>query len=304
MNPTSTDYTHPDFSKDHVILCNSSGYRLGDSVAALNMMKWIDRNFGKKTYYLEQSRERLSFIYQMGLDTCTVEELPAVKPISELPDNADATRYNDDGHLWIWNDVLWRQGIRSHFALPQECNRSYRVVFAPLLEADYSQERCLRQSFVLDLCQELKRRFGNEAIILRPDRESYYVWEGFHGIGRQDITTMKAPLDEAVRVIASCELFIGCDTGLSHIAGCFPTVKQIALHDRGNLETHLEQGTHDGKGHMRKHEEAVHAITNSWGKYRSFPNKSIDNLACILFDHGGMAGDALRKTIRAMNSLL
>ena len=114
---------------------------------------------------------------------------------------------------------------------------------------------------------------------------------------------IEAPRREVIERIATCRLFIGGDTGFSHVAGLYDNVRQIALHDRANTERHNDP-TFD---HQRLSRERVIAFARVLGievertEYMAFPNKA--NVCRILFDRNGSDGRTIEALATAIEDI-
>lgn len=308
------EYQQPDFTKPIVVLPNT--YRLGDSVALLTLMSWLDTAYGIRHRYILLGAHSLSLLLPHIDSPPDVVAVADESVIVQLEKDEDAGRvsvYNDNGHLWMWNDYFAKTEYRLKLN-PIATDRSYRAVFAPLVEADYNQERCLRLPFVRNVARILHNRFGDDLVILRPSEETYHAWAGFHGLARQGYTCLNAPMTEVIRLVAAADLVVGCDTGIAHVAGMMSDVAQIALHDKKNLEHHNERWSFDGDGHkgiarQRVIDNILAATAPNIARdesllasleYRSVPNKHSDQLGVILFDDGGDE-QSLRRTVSLVN---
>lgn len=253
-------------------------YRIGDSIAVMLLCALINERCGEKHWRLTHPNYMTQTIIPryMGMQW---------EPGTDVPEHVF-----DDVNLWIWNDIFLRIGHRVDWQPVTDRMPKHRVVFAPLFEADYAAERAMHPHFVRDLAMMLAKEYGDTAVILLPERISYHDFELLRTV---PLAKMYVSLPEAIEIIGNCDLFIGGDTGLSHIAGCFPLVQQIALHDRQNTERHVER-KYD---HACEHRGEILAVADVLGlgvtdcEYRSFPNKA--SAACRLFDHGGADGRTL-----------
>lgn len=276
-----------------------SHYRMGDVVAAMLMMSLVDAKAGPKRWWLAEPNPLFATLGQfvwVGGDVA-----PTVAPLVEYKGNGDGlVELPDDGRLWIWNDVCYRTGYRMEAAPSRQ--RPYRIIFAPLYEADYATERCMHPYFARDVARHLSQ--FEDAVMLLPERINVHDLELVRDI---PIPKVHAPLIEVVEMIGNAELFVGGDTGLSHVAGLFGGVKQIELHDRENTARHVEREF----DHMKSNREHVLGICEQLGidvtdaEYRSFANKPEERGARYrLYDNGGMDGETMRWLLHTIGELL
>lgn len=276
-----------------------SRYRIGDAVAVLLMTKLIEQRYGPKQWVLLQPNNIFCGLFEEYIQAAgnAMPDILMPRDGQAMQRTLALPRLPDDGRLWMWNQVCHQIGFRLDWAPTKQ--RPYRIVFAPLPEADYSAERCMHPYFIRDLAQHLSQ--FPDAVMILPEKPGYHDFDLFREI---PIMKIHGPMRECIEIIGNADIFIGGDTGFSHIAGCFPNVRQIAVHDRANTERHVER-EYD---HMAEHREFVLAVCAALGvdvhdtEYRSFPNKR--NATCILSDYGGMDGHAMKEALIAMDRML
>jgi hypothetical protein len=256
-------------------------YRMGDSIALLHLANWLRQTCGTTEFYLRFPNAMLTDFWPLFLNG------EAFSFHDEQHAPAHAVEF-DDINLWMWNDAFYRlrERIAEGEGLLDPCvtftptrQRHYRIVFAPLVEADYSAERIMHPRFVTKVAQMIAERFPDDAIIIG-DQYSTHDLRMIRETGLPVL--VNAPLGEVVNIIGNCELFIGGDTGLSHVAGCFPEVRQVALHDRKNTELHNETEF----DHLKTNRTAIYVLSGLETRYRSTACKV--GTEVLLFDNGGM----------------
>jgi hypothetical protein len=285
---TEKQHRTPDLTRTGLILRNST--RIGDSIAVLTLMRWIDERHGRKRWFLVNDAPALVTLASFMEDPPGVPPLD-IRPIEAAPDDAE---FVDEVNLWVWNDVWYQTG---HGITLQAAPRPlYPILFAPLLEADYSIERIMHPRFVLELAERLAIEYPGQAAMLFDSR-----------VNTHDLRSLAGPLPiliiskltELVPVLTGSRVFIGGDSGLSHVVGAMPHVRQIALHDRENTEQHNETEF----DHLKKDRETIAAICDVEGEYRSTPNKH-DGLTTLFFDDNGNDGRTLGAVMRAVNGYM
>lgn len=276
----------PDLTKQHLVFPNK--YRIGDSVALATLRAWVESKHGKKDWYEQFDNTTLPILSQFIPDKPQWYNVRLI--CDEMGRLKEEASEFDDGNLWIWNDVFYQTGFRLDFVADSPRMEPPRILFAPLLEADYSAERCMHMRFAVELIEELKKT--DDVTVLIPKDVNNVDLEL---LGESGAKLLSVPhLPELIRVIAHSGIYIGGDTGLSHIAGCFPSLRQIALHDRANTERHNETDF----DHQQRDREYIATLSGVEGKYRSTPNKHTCHE--IYFDHGGCDGVTIGKVIDAV----
>lgn len=272
----------PDLTAEHLILPNP--YRIGDAVAVITLRAWVEKRYGKKAWYLSVANNTLPLLSEFVPGG--MEWLPA----KAAPEGATVF---DDRNLWAWNDVFYQTGFRLDWHVPPT-EGQYRIIFAPLTEVDYGIERVMRMQFVEMIARRLSQIPGS-AILL----PKYVNRHDLHYLSQTGATLLVEPdLRRAIALIGNAELFIGGDTGFSHIAGCFPSVKQISLHSKEKTDRHNETEF----DHLKGDREYIEAISGVAGKYRATPNKH--SCRDIFFEYGGMDGKSFPAVLRAIDELL
>lgn len=284
-----TKREQPNLSAEHLIFPNP--YRIGDAVALMTLRAWIEARHGKKTWYLARENNVLPILSKFVREWDNLFSMEGQwLPLASAPSDVEIF---DDGNLWIWNDVFYKEGFRLDWEAPQTEQR-YRIIFAPLPEVDYGTERAMQMAFIEQVAKRLANIEG--AVILLPESVSAHDLRRFKRTG---VTLLAEPnLERAITLIGNCGLFIGGDTGFSHIAGCFPDVQQISLHSKEKTDRHNETEF----DHLKDDREYTEAISGVAGTYRATPNKH--SCRDIYFEHGGMDGKSFAATMRAIDELM
>lgn len=267
---------------EHLILPNP--YRIGDAVALMTLRAWIEERHGRKRWYLARANATLPILSEFvsgDMEWLSAEHAPGTAEVF------------DDRNLWLWNDVFYQTGFRLDWQAPATDSK-YRIVFAPLTEVDYGVERAMRMQFVEMIARRLSQIPGSA--ILLPEHVNRH---DLHYLKETGATLIVEPnLRRVITLIGNAEMFIGGDTGLSHVAGCFPGVRQISLHSKEKTDRHNETEF----DHLKGDREYIEAISGVSAQYRATPNKR--DCRDIFFEHGGMDGKSFPAVLRAIDGLL
>lgn len=268
----------------------TNSYRIGDTVALLTLMTWIEQQYGPKVWYLENPDTYGCFntiqtlwrfcdrIGELEIDSAAYDSVPILQ----------------DGKpsLWWWNAYFNHIDFRLEFT--PLVNRAPLVtapiIFAPLLTVPYRREREMSPRFALTLAEYLSKLYPGKLLVVA-DELAPHDLERFRKL--EAVTVIAAPLAEVIAAIGGCRLFLGGDTGLSHIAGCFPNVKQVALYSRENRMLHDRWGVTVNKGHT----ELMERLTGYRAGYDAAPSKHADSLEIIYFTNHGDDETTLPATL-------
>lgn len=282
----------------HLMLPNH--YRIGDTIAAMTLRAWVDRNHGGHDWYLAHPNPHIrtlsGFVTTPDAPWQWYDASHAYTPVTgRLRSHVSIL---DDVNLWLWNDYFHWEGFRLDMAAPMIPMGAPRVLFAPLLEVDYAPERAMSIRFVVELCRALRDVEG--FAVLMPPKINPVDRRWINGT---NVETIEAgDLAALTMFIGNARVFIGGDTGTSHIAGCFPHVGQVALHDRLNTERHNEREfDHQAKAREKIRRYLV-TCPDDGPHYRSTPNKR--ECRCLFFDHNGWDHRTLDAAVTAVHELL
>lgn len=275
-------------------------YRMGDSIALLTLRRVIERATSPGPWFIGDDRSRST--YNVLASLAGMDKALALPPDGSLPDGAVEV---NDVNLWIWNNIFRQCGIGLELSVDAPEDPMFTTVIAPLMGADYATGRIMHPRFVLDLIAAVERHRDRVCVLIPTDIDMH----AYRDLEESGATLVRARLIDAIRIISRARLFIGGDTGLSHIAGCFPVPVQIALHDRQNLADHNEKRF----DHKREHREVILAHARELGvalpdgspvttaEYDSFANKQTPGaLHRLLFDNGGVDG----ATVKAVEEIV
>lgn len=278
-----------------------NAYRIGDTVALLTLLTWLERQYGAKTWYIDQPDK---YGFRKTVETLrrfcpAIDDLTLVFNGCEPPSPVAPARYQtiptfQDGcpSLWWWNQFFNHQDYRLQFEVRPSMITA-PILFAPLLTVPYRREREMSHLFCLTLAELLAKMYpGRMAMIV--DELHPHDLERFRRIPA--LQMVSAPLPDVIAAIGQSRVFIGGDTGLSHIAGCFDEVRQVALYSRENRELHdaWEQTTN------RMHGEVMEMLTGYRAHYDAAPNKHAMNLDVIYFTNHGLDETTLEATLKAV----
>jgi hypothetical protein len=278
-------------------------YRIGDCVALATLRSYIESHRAPNTPLPQWSMPDAGDVALMNTIMTAIGMPGDWETAPEHP--GEAYHPFDDVNLWLWSDVFFRGGYRLPNT-PPTCQWSQgKIILAPLAETDYSQERQMHPRFIEELTTGLLDAYNDDLLVLVPDNVTMYT---YRLLQRTGATLISASLESAIAIASGCRLFIGGDTGLSHIVGTFGDVAQIALHDRGNTEDWHHEQQRDHKRYAREKIQAIREVigddtTNIDAiEYRSFPNKQ--SATCLLFDYGGTDGRTVLAVREAAHSHL
>lgn len=254
-------------------------YRIGDTVALLTLMQWIDERVGKKRWAFENLPGSIATLVPL-----------TGYPFETVTSGADTVAVFDDVNLWVWNDLFRKAGYQPTWKA-DEGYFAERLFFAPLLQVGYSTGRLMRLRTACEIVERLSE-ITFVTVVQSPDMTDDDV-DRLREAGAGIFGASLADVIEEVRSDAWC--YVGCDTGLSHVVARFPHVRQIALHDRRNTERHQETEF----DHLSEHKALIGPIVEQYGTdaeraalesltYDSVPNK--DGIETVLFDRHGADG--------------
>lgn len=290
-------------------------YRMGDQIALLTMIALVERQRSllrpdgvKPTWYAMDGPAATA------LKDLLAPDLPPIHSHAQLGELPHGGREFEEflpvieSNLWQWNWYFKHTDFRLP-VLQYDQTEPKHVIFAPLLECGYSQDRTMHPWFVETLIYTVARPIlesGGKFSVLMPSAPSLFtrsVIERSCSYASHPVEIISAPLPTVIRTIAKSGMYIGGDTGLSHVAGCIPHVHQLSLHDKGNTERHVER-RFDHEQFTRNvtvalmEELQLPAPAEGWAEmiYDSFPNKA--GLVQHLFDNHGAESDG--STLRAV----
>jgi hypothetical protein len=274
------------FASDHIVFQNPE-YRMGDTVALLSMCAWIEATYGPKTFYVKSpvgDAPNLQRFRPQGVRVLEFWEA------SEAP--KDAGTIADLGvAFWYWNDLLEQEGFR--FELESPSPGRYPIVFHPLLEVDYHDERRMAPIFCLEVAHRLTQRYPGQVLILADGLSSHdlELWRR-----AKLATVLAAPLADVFELIGSARVFIGGDTGLSHVAGCFAGVRQVAIYSKEVEEDKQSEQSDLGA--------ILEAATGRGTIYNAYPNKPRHDCRRLLMSDGGTTGNTVREVIATVREFM
>lgn len=188
--------------------------RMGDACAALAVAQWISgKSGGSQITCIQDPQGKTGFMLNDFVTAAqiTCELYPAGVEIPFL--DVHTCGLNDS--LWILNPYLTTQGEHPKLKLKEPLQKKESVVFAPLINVEYNNRREMDIDNCNLLISELEAA-GHSVIVMTEDAELF----------------PKAPkigLKDCIKFIAECKLFIGGDTGFSHVCAALGT-KQVAIY--------------------------------------------------------------------------
>jgi hypothetical protein len=182
------------------------------------------------------------------------------------------------------------------------------------MECGYSTERVFHPTFVESVIALLspealpESAIGRVVMPLDPSLNTRDVITV--ACERYGVPIIEEPLPKLIERMAQTTLWIGGDTGLSHVAGVFPDVVQLSLHDRGNTFRHsFHYIDHQRYSRMVVIELAaaidIPAPYFGWDAltYRSFPNKG-ESLKTELFNYHAAPFNENLRPIRTVRGII
>jgi hypothetical protein len=194
--------------------------RMGDKAAAVNVASWIAREHNAQVTLVEAKVGKTPFMlsdyslsYQSGdkiLSTlvCTTEE-PRI-PLQGL----DVHTATNNDSLWMLNPYLHSIGFRGLASVNDESlKNSDEIIFAVLTGSEYNQRRDMKLGCAR-ITIDLLRAEGFTVTVLS-DKQHVLLPDAEH-----------LSFDECIKRIARCRVFIGGDTGFTHVSALFgrPTI--------------------------------------------------------------------------------
>lgn len=290
-------------------------YRMGDQIALMTLQSFIDERRRMNgtppaTWYAPDGPAITALATMIDADVAPVHKH------SDIPTMTDGDREGKDYYvvhdvnLWQWNWLFRHIGYR----IPMKpdavaaARHPRRVTFAPLMECGYSNERAMHPRFVEDVIAVLAD--ADDAVVIMPHNPALHHRRIIdEACTRHGIAVTSGDLRAVTHTILHSGLFIGGDTGLSHVAGCFDHVRQIAVHDRANTERHIERD-YDHQQYARTPIIAtatalgIQPPCDGWDAmtYDSFPNKA--HATRLLFDNGGIDGVTVRAITHTVERFL
>lgn len=296
-------YKPPDVLKSDDILWVNA-YRIGDAIAAFTLFECVQQ------FRLKRGRKRArmyvrepEFLGALQKEVGLLNQFEFLQATPEPPEGVSLV-VADDISLWDWNYIFHTKNIRLPVVDDAAHAQTQEVIFAPLLDCDYAEERAMSIPYVRDIIAALVSEFGSEnVLIVRPYRPCAHTAIALQGIcASAGVTLISGRRGEIIQRIRHARAFVGGDTGFSHIAGLYPWVAQIALHDRQNTIRHV-RGVSDFRQFPR---ECILSFAQSigidadWCEYRSFPNWGTKRAVPAMFDLHGLkptSGSDIRYNI-------
>lgn len=187
---------------------------MGDKVAALGFAEWVHSTFDVPVIFVEARNGRTPFMLSDYVlpDYFTVEE----KHLHEEPPYLDVYRGGSIDPLWIVTPYLRMLGIHPSLQLRSAPKKAGDIIFSPLTGVAYNERRNMSLECVSQTVEHL--RADGYSVTVLYDKQSDELPDA-----------MNLPLNTAIERIASASLFIGGDTGFTHLA-CALGVPTIALY--------------------------------------------------------------------------
>lgn len=184
---------------------------LGDKAAATAVLEWLTPIVGE-IEVVETTNGRTPFLLSEHYvnDKVTFTLKSPDEPLDGLDIH---TCGHEIPSLWVLNSYLASIGIRPKLSINSQ--KHGHVVFGVLADVEYNERRDMSLQCIADTVKELERE-GYTVDVLA-DKE----YPGLH--------VMRMPFKEALEHVAGASVFIGGDTGFSHVAAACG-VPQVALY--------------------------------------------------------------------------
>lgn len=251
---------------DHIVFQNED-YKMGDTVALLTICAWIESKYGPKQFYLTGTAKHLPILQQIITGSIQFKNAGDAPGTAKMIDDIDTM-------FWYYNDLFQHEGFR--LSAPSYVGL-YPIVFAPLLEVDYHYGRRMSPTFCLELAYRLSLAYPGRVLVLA-DQLSSHDLEFWRLANCAKV--LAAPTAEVCQIIAGARVFIGGDTGLSHIAGCFD-INQVAIYSRQVEEDQRKRDVDKERGQIFEKVSGYRTTYNAW------PNKRTAHCTQILMERGG-----------------
>jgi hypothetical protein len=201
------------------------GLRMGDLIAACNFLEYARQYSGShylKMYIPSTAINGKPHCFKMAEWLFKNTDYLSDKlenPVDiQVPQWTDAT-YPDLINLWnIRKDVLTRKqfvlDIPDLVRLPGPHRKKRKIVLAPLIDADYNQDR----NWTVEYTQKIVNRFNYYAESIFPTEMIIASKDVIQGLDVKAFT-YSHDFEQNLEHVLECECYIGGDTGMSHFAG-------------------------------------------------------------------------------------
>lgn len=186
---------------------------LGDKVAIVTVATWLRRMLNEEIILLETAPGRTPFLfsnYELP-EGLVVEEMQLGIPLEHL----DVLKSGANDSLWVLNPYLATLGIHPKIKLKEPATERDEIVFIPLHNPLYNQRRGMDLAHVGKTINYL-REIGFNLTVITDFKSEHFE-------------SIQLPFNEVVERIAGAKIFIGGDTGFSHLA-CALGTPAIAIY--------------------------------------------------------------------------
>lgn len=183
--------------------------RMGDKVACIAIAKYLRDKYDTDIVFIEHEISKTPFMLSHYKLPSRIK-VASYHPADEIPFLDLHTQGNNDA-LWVFNPYLNAIGVHPEMHLRESFVQHNDIVFAPLVDVEYNKRREMDYDACLQQIEELKK--DHNVTVLAKDFPD----------------APNLSLKECIEKIAGASLFIGGDSGFSHVAAALG-VKQIALY--------------------------------------------------------------------------
>lgn len=273
--------------------------RIGDLVALMICAEYLKRIEGHRIAFqlMDPVHRALKaeVLFAGTVDEILTEEGPSYGLL-----DPSAAELHDPGPLWIaathyhgrhGGAVVPRLNLDpAHYTGPALPEAPF-VVFHPLFDPPYNEARGMSPAFVRALCERLKAAVSDRLIVVtdKPER----IGEGFRVVASRE-------LYDLVYLLGHAKVFIGGDTGFTHLAAAARVKHLFALYGPNYQQDFV---TAFSKLCFR---DAVLAFS-AWGKYwgsgadtRPKCDPADTQLHFSLLEGGALAEEAQANLVRAV----
>lgn len=179
-----------------------------------------------------QGTALFGYLAHKGLKIDYKDACPGVSALSFFPDslvrfvpsNISGSPKFDCFNLWVWSPFLKDRGFYTSSKKTYDGSESrYDCVFCPCLAPAYNEVRGLAPDNAIQIFRKIKEVYPNSAMVVDAEKASLMPFDEPGVVASGNIYT-------TFRMIETCSIFVGCDTGTSHYAGAIKHPRMVLLY--------------------------------------------------------------------------